>query len=267
MVERGTGKVINVASLLSFQGGLRVTSYAATKHAVAGLTRALANEWAASRRAGERDRARLHRHRQHPRAARGRRTLPGDHRTDPGRPLGRPRPTWSAPPSSSRRRHPTTSTDTCSSSTAAGPPADHRSQPPALLTHSAPSTSSRPQLRSTHVKEATSMMIRHRRGTRLAPLLAALAAGTIVLAGCGEDGGTETTAGDGAACKPEDVKLIGQVRNQTNPYEAAWLEGGDDVRRDRSTSSSQAHLRRRVRQAAGPDPAGAGHRRRARAPS
>lgn len=46
MLERGEGKVINVASLLSFQGGLRVASYAASKHAVAGLTRALANEWA-----------------------------------------------------------------------------------------------------------------------------------------------------------------------------------------------------------------------------
>ncbi len=48
MLERGAGKVVNVASLLSFQGGLRVASYAASKHAVAGLTRALANEWAAA---------------------------------------------------------------------------------------------------------------------------------------------------------------------------------------------------------------------------
>ena len=47
MLERGAGKVINIASLLSFQGGLRVASYAASKHAVAGLTKALANEWAA----------------------------------------------------------------------------------------------------------------------------------------------------------------------------------------------------------------------------
>lgn len=46
MVARGSGKIINVASLLSFQGGLRVASYATAKHAVAGLTRALANEWA-----------------------------------------------------------------------------------------------------------------------------------------------------------------------------------------------------------------------------
>jgi 2-deoxy-D-gluconate 3-dehydrogenase len=47
MVARGEGKIINVASVLSFQGGLRVPAYAAAKHALAGLTRALANEWAA----------------------------------------------------------------------------------------------------------------------------------------------------------------------------------------------------------------------------
>jgi 2-deoxy-D-gluconate 3-dehydrogenase len=41
------GAIINIASLLSFQGGIRVPSYTAAKHAVAGLTRLLANEWAA----------------------------------------------------------------------------------------------------------------------------------------------------------------------------------------------------------------------------
>jgi 2-deoxy-D-gluconate 3-dehydrogenase len=46
MVERGEGKIINVASLLSFQGGITVPAYAASKHGVAGLTKALANEWA-----------------------------------------------------------------------------------------------------------------------------------------------------------------------------------------------------------------------------
>jgi 2-deoxy-D-gluconate 3-dehydrogenase len=46
MCERGSGKIINVASMLSFQGGINVTSYAVSKHALAGLTRALANEWA-----------------------------------------------------------------------------------------------------------------------------------------------------------------------------------------------------------------------------
>jgi 2-deoxy-D-gluconate 3-dehydrogenase len=40
------GKIINIASLLSFQGGLTVPAYAASKSAVAGLTRALSNEWA-----------------------------------------------------------------------------------------------------------------------------------------------------------------------------------------------------------------------------
>ncbi|KRD44735.1 2-deoxy-D-gluconate 3-dehydrogenase [Cellulomonas sp. Root930] len=45
MVERGRGKVVNIASLLSFQGGIRVISYTASKHGVAGLTKALANEW------------------------------------------------------------------------------------------------------------------------------------------------------------------------------------------------------------------------------
>ncbi len=46
MLEQGYGKIVNVASLLSFQGGILVAAYAASKHAVAGLTRALANEWA-----------------------------------------------------------------------------------------------------------------------------------------------------------------------------------------------------------------------------
>ncbi|MEV2238315.1 SDR family oxidoreductase [Micromonospora sp. NPDC049891] len=47
MVERGHGKIIFTASLLSFQGGITVPGYAASKSGVAGLTRALANEWAA----------------------------------------------------------------------------------------------------------------------------------------------------------------------------------------------------------------------------
>ena len=47
MVAQGGGKIINVASMLSFQGGILVPSYTAAKSGVAGLTRALANEWAA----------------------------------------------------------------------------------------------------------------------------------------------------------------------------------------------------------------------------
>lgn len=46
MLERGDGAIINLASLLSFQGGLNVAAYAASKGAVAQLTKALANEWA-----------------------------------------------------------------------------------------------------------------------------------------------------------------------------------------------------------------------------
>ena len=46
MVARGQGKIIFTASLLSFQGGITVPGYTAAKHGVAGLTKALANEWA-----------------------------------------------------------------------------------------------------------------------------------------------------------------------------------------------------------------------------
>src|SRR5437764_3179260 len=46
MIEQGKGKIINIASLLSFQGGITVPAYAASKGGVAQLTKALANEWA-----------------------------------------------------------------------------------------------------------------------------------------------------------------------------------------------------------------------------
>ena len=45
MLERGWGRIVNLASLLSFQGGFRVPAYAASKGAVASLTKALSNEW------------------------------------------------------------------------------------------------------------------------------------------------------------------------------------------------------------------------------
>lgn len=48
MAQGGTGSIINIASLLSFQGGIRVPAYTASKHAVAGITKILANEWAAA---------------------------------------------------------------------------------------------------------------------------------------------------------------------------------------------------------------------------
>jgi 2-deoxy-D-gluconate 3-dehydrogenase len=47
MLDRRSGKVIFIASLLSMQGGINVAAYTAAKSGVAGLTRALANEWAA----------------------------------------------------------------------------------------------------------------------------------------------------------------------------------------------------------------------------
>jgi 2-dehydro-3-deoxy-D-gluconate 5-dehydrogenase len=47
MLERGHGKIIFTASLLSFQGGINVPSYTAAKSGVAGLTKALSNEWSA----------------------------------------------------------------------------------------------------------------------------------------------------------------------------------------------------------------------------
>ena len=46
MVAQGSGKIVIVSSVLASQGGLRVPAYAASKHAVTGLTRALCNEWA-----------------------------------------------------------------------------------------------------------------------------------------------------------------------------------------------------------------------------
>ena len=46
MIERKQGKILNIASLLSFQGGITVSAYAASKGGVAQLTKALANEWA-----------------------------------------------------------------------------------------------------------------------------------------------------------------------------------------------------------------------------
>jgi 2-dehydro-3-deoxy-D-gluconate 5-dehydrogenase len=48
MLVRKKGKIINIASLLSFSGGITVPGYTASKHAIAGITKALANEWASS---------------------------------------------------------------------------------------------------------------------------------------------------------------------------------------------------------------------------
>jgi 2-deoxy-D-gluconate 3-dehydrogenase len=47
MLDHGGGKIINIASLISLQGGFTIAAYAAAKHGVAGITQALCNEWAA----------------------------------------------------------------------------------------------------------------------------------------------------------------------------------------------------------------------------
>ena len=47
MQRQGGGKIINIASVCSFQGGWTIPAYTAAKHGVVGLTKALANEWAA----------------------------------------------------------------------------------------------------------------------------------------------------------------------------------------------------------------------------
>ena len=63
------GKIVNIASMLSFQGGLRVASYTASKSGLAGLTRLLANEWAAKGVNVERHCTRLFRNEQYGRPA------------------------------------------------------------------------------------------------------------------------------------------------------------------------------------------------------
>ncbi len=85
------GAIVNIASLLAFQGGIRIPSYTAAKHGVAGLTKLLANEWAAKGINVNADRARLHRDQQHRGAARRPGAEQGDPRPHPSRPLGRAR--------------------------------------------------------------------------------------------------------------------------------------------------------------------------------
>ena len=62
-------------------------------------------------------------------------------------------------------------------------------------------------------------------GTR-AMALATAALTAFVLVGCA-NGAAGGEAAAEAGCAPEDIQLIGQVRNETNPYEKAWLDGGD----------------------------------------
>lgn len=65
--------------------------------------------------------------------------------------------------------------------------------------------------------------------SRSAVALLSLSLAAIALTGCSEEStanDNDTTSASGA-CAPEDVKLVGQVRNESNPYEASWLDGGD----------------------------------------
>jgi ribose transport system substrate-binding protein len=70
-------------------------------------------------------------------------------------------------------------------------------------------------------------------------VLACVLAGGLLLAACSDDGGSTSAEGDGS-CSPDEITLIGQVRNQTNPYEAAWLTGGDTFAE--SVDLEQQHL-------------------------
>ncbi|MBS45707.1 MAG: LacI family transcriptional regulator [Nocardioides sp.] len=64
--------------------------------------------------------------------------------------------------------------------------------------------------------------------SRPAAVLLGLSVAAVALTGCSE---TSTASGGSAAeagsCDPADVTLVGQVRNESNPYEASWLDGGD----------------------------------------
>ena len=66
------------------------------------------------------------------------------------------------------------------------------------------------------------------RGTALVgSVCTALVLSACSSSGSGNEAEAEGSGGGGETCAPEDVTLVGQVRNQTNPYEASWLEGGD----------------------------------------
>ena len=88
MVSRGRGKIIFTASMLSFQGGINVPGYTASKSGIAGPDQGPRERVGRARCQRQRHRARLHRDRQHPGAARRRAPQRSDSRPDTGRPLG-----------------------------------------------------------------------------------------------------------------------------------------------------------------------------------
>ncbi len=118
------GAIVNIASLLAFQGGIRIPAYTASKHGVAGLTKLLANEWAAQGHQRQRHRAGLHRDQQHRGPARRPRPQPRRSSTASPPAAGARPPTSPAPPSSSPRPPRSTSTARSSRSMEAGLPAD-----------------------------------------------------------------------------------------------------------------------------------------------
>jgi len=90
VADKKGGKIINIASMLSFQGGIRVPAYTSSKSAVMGMTKALANEWAKYGINVNAIGPGLHGHQQHQPAAPGRRAQRGDPRPHPSWPLGHP---------------------------------------------------------------------------------------------------------------------------------------------------------------------------------
>jgi len=65
--------------------------------------------------------------------------------------------------------------------------------------------------------------------SRSAVALLSLSLAAIALTGCSAESSADTKGSgtSAGACDPSDIKLVGQVRNESNPYEAAWLDGGD----------------------------------------
>ena len=63
--------------------------------------------------------------------------------------------------------------------------------------------------------------------SRPAAAILGLTLAAAALAGCSEEASGGGGSSAGGACDPSDVTLVGQVRNESNPYEAAWLDGGD----------------------------------------
>ncbi|GAB2652003.1 sugar ABC transporter substrate-binding protein [Kribbella swartbergensis] len=63
--------------------------------------------------------------------------------------------------------------------------------------------------------------------SRPAAALIGLSLVTTALAGCSEEAGGGNASAGADRCEPSEVRLVGQVRNESNPYEASWLAGGD----------------------------------------